>query len=581
MKSRCDLSMAAVVGWMALMLTSPALAQFEELLGHLPESANAIVLVNIKKLLDSPMARQEGWREDPTKLFAAGLISIPAGVDQLVLAAQVDFRSMHPVWEVALVGMGSTPTLPAIAKQYGGLADTVAGAPALRLPDDTYLVRFSDTCLGGFTPGNRQAVAQWVRGSGQRVSPYLQEATTYAHAGTEIIMALDMTDVAALSDVHQAIATVGDASGSSGKADLKALAGLLQGARGVMLGVKFNKNAFGKIKLDLAADASPLSGIAKPLFLAMVARRGVMIDEFQNWKVAVENHRVMFGGYLNSSGLTRLSSMLDLPTPALCTLHEAQLSFDRQQTAAKTPTDATAKTPSQIPSAGGSGPGGTNPSGVAGAGQTIPSTPPAQAPKAPVRNPTATASPGNVPSVPVSPGMEGYPGYVPPSVEATQRYFHATGHLIRDVRNEQRDSRTFGQVAQWYANYARKIDRLPLLRVDDQMLDYGGYVSTEFRKASAAIKESNIRAHAEEVTAVNQGVNMTVNTTTISRRRVVSQEATFTREMTLPERRAVRRVVRAQENAAGMGSAAEIQLKIDAATAEIRGLMTKKYQHEF
>ena len=349
MKPHCNLSIAAAVGWMVLILANPAQAQFEELLRHLPESANAIVLVNIKKLLDSPMARQEGWRDDPAKLFAAGLISVPAGVDQLLLAAQVDFRSMQPVWEVALVGMDSAPSLPAIAKQYGGMADTVVGAPALRLPDDTYLVRFSDKCLGGLTPGNRQAVAQWVRGSGRRVSPYLQEAAGYARAGTEIIMALDMADVAALSDVHQAIATVGEALEGGVKPDLKALAGLLQSTRGVMLGVKFNKQAFGKIKLDLAADASLLSVVAKPLFLAMVARRGVMIDEFQNWKVAVEGNRVMFGGYLNSSGLTRLSSMLDLPTPALCTLHETQLSLNRQQTAGKTPTDTAAKIPAQNP----------------------------------------------------------------------------------------------------------------------------------------------------------------------------------------------------------------------------------------
>ncbi len=41
-------------------------------------------------------------------------------------------------------------------------------------------------------------VSQCIRGSGKNLSPYLQEAAGYATAGTQMIMALDMADVAAL-----------------------------------------------------------------------------------------------------------------------------------------------------------------------------------------------------------------------------------------------------------------------------------------------------------------------------------------------------------------------------------------------
>lgn len=200
------------------------------------------------------------------------MISIPPGASQLVIAAQMDFRTMRPIWELALLRMDSTPPLSELARRYGGTIDTVAGAAALRLPDDSYLVRFSDRCLGGFTPANRQMVSQWIRGSGKNLSPYLQEAAGYATAGTQMIMALDMADVAALGDVQEGIRTLDTGLLNSAKINPAELARLLQGVKGLMLGVKFEKRAFGKIKLDLQQDASLLSGITKPLFLAMVAR---------------------------------------------------------------------------------------------------------------------------------------------------------------------------------------------------------------------------------------------------------------------------------------------------------------------
>ena len=110
MRLRSMVSIAAIAGFGWLNCTSPARAQFDEMLGHLPDSTNALVVVNIQKLLDSPIARQEGWRDDPGKRFAAGLISIPADASQLVLAAQMDFRSMRPIWEMALLRMDSSPS---------------------------------------------------------------------------------------------------------------------------------------------------------------------------------------------------------------------------------------------------------------------------------------------------------------------------------------------------------------------------------------------------------------------------------------------------------------------------------------
>jgi hypothetical protein len=46
---------------LVLAVAGPAAAQFRELAGRVPNSANALVLLNVEKILQSPKAVAEGW----------------------------------------------------------------------------------------------------------------------------------------------------------------------------------------------------------------------------------------------------------------------------------------------------------------------------------------------------------------------------------------------------------------------------------------------------------------------------------------------------------------------------------------
>ena len=53
----------------------------------------------------------------------------------------------------------------------------------------------------------------------------------------------------------------------------------------------------------------------------------------------------------------------------------------------------------------------------------------------------------------------------------------------------------------WFQNYANKVDRLPILNVDTDMLQYGQYVAQQLRNASMAIKGYGINKRVAEVNA--------------------------------------------------------------------------------
>src|SRR5262245_49271437 len=57
--------------------TSYVCGQYKDLLQRVPETANSLVLVNAKALFDSPIAKQNKWRDKREARFSSGMTSIP------------------------------------------------------------------------------------------------------------------------------------------------------------------------------------------------------------------------------------------------------------------------------------------------------------------------------------------------------------------------------------------------------------------------------------------------------------------------------------------------------------------------
>ena len=100
----------------------------------------------------------------------------------------------------------------------------------------------------------------------------------------------------------------------------------------------------------------------------------------------------------------------------------------------------------------------------------------------------------------ISPSQQGSgQGGDDPTVEASLRYFNSIQILLEDLEGLKSKTKTWGQKAGWYDKYARKIDGLPMLNVDKDLLDYGQYVSFALRDASGALKEIGSRSRYRQV----------------------------------------------------------------------------------
>jgi hypothetical protein len=497
---------------LALAPVHPAAAQFNDLVRRVPDRPNTLIVLDVEKAYSSPMAEKEDWRGKIVNAFESGMFMVPPTAARFVLASQLDLDAMQPIWEVALLNVSQEMSIPEFAGQRGGSVDVVAGESAAALPDDTYVIKFGPTVVGAMKPANRQSVARWIESSRDAkrrpLTPYLEEAVGYVQdIGTPIIVALDLENAVAPALIRARLDEMKCLEGKS--VDLEKLSQALASVRGVTLGITLVEKRYGGLKIDFSEDVSMTADFAKPLLLEVLAHRGAMIDEFNDWTVNVTANQISLKGVLEPNGLRRILSLLEPP-------HSP---------------DYTPPKPSS----------GTDPQELTVA-------------------------------------------------LASQEYFKTIETMLDDLRGKRKSTEhvTWGQVGLWFERYARKIDNLPILNVDNELLDYGVFVADSLRQSETAMKGIGAKSGYRKTQLSNVtgsgyyggygygygyggpvaragAVGATVNAAHANLAYRGQEEAQ----------------IRTQERIAGNANAHFIMQGLEQATSAVRRTMTQRYKIEF
>lgn len=501
-----------------MLLLSPAQAahgqKFEELVKSLPGKANTLVLLNVDKILFSPVAIRENWKTKHEETYAAGLSMLPPDVKQAVFASELDLSEMSPEWESVVMRIDDEADLPDLARSSGGRLEFIDNHKAVALPTNAYAVQFSGNIVGAMTPTNRQSVGRWIRETDSRVhpdlSPYLTEAFGYANGlGTPIILAIDLQDVATSED-DLALLKASDNFANQTDAELQRLAKVLAGIRGLTLGVTLGEKPFGKVKVDFADELGISPELAKAMLLRALAKRGAMLKELSDWTPQVNGRQVSLEGELTSSGTKRLFSL-----------------FDRAPSFMKPPAET---------------------------GTTTPLPPP--------------------------------PSDDRPKLYATKAYFNKATDYLRDLRSNSYDASTFGSIAMWYDSYARKIDQLPVVGVDPEVLAYSRRTANAMRQASSLIKSANYQKGVRQANVQPQYVTNTWGMTYgysygwDGYGGPVGSYSTYTSRDYAAENDA-KTTIRREETANAGLSSQQIMHQIEEDTASTRQRMSLKYNENF
>ena len=163
-------------------------------------------------------------------------------------------------------------------------------------------------------------------------------------------------------------------------------------------------------------------------------------------------------------------------------------------------------------------------------------------------------------------------------VIATKNYFESVETLLDDLGSHG-NAKSMGQIGVWFDKYADKVDRLSVLNVDPDVVEYGAFVSEQLRNASMAIKTGTINTGARSAQTWNSGGNYAYGVSGYNGYRYGTgwtYNDAANREVD-----AQRRAIKAEEKARSASTARGIMTEIKNYGGEIRRAMTQKYNVEF
>src|SRR4051812_32719032 len=127
---------------LAVLVLAQSLAlgasSFQELAQRLPAASNAVVAINVKKVLQSPYGKREHWGSNAADAWAKQPVMIPPGASRLIMAANIKTSTMDPYWEMSLIEMEKMPSLQELADGEGGHIDRVWDKDAAYSPINAY-----------------------------------------------------------------------------------------------------------------------------------------------------------------------------------------------------------------------------------------------------------------------------------------------------------------------------------------------------------------------------------------------------------------------------------------------------------
>jgi len=287
-----------------------------ELLALVPPSANVVLVADVEAIRNSPAAQERGW--DGRRAFASGQSGVPPTTQRLLAAARASLTTnRRPDWKLVLLDLPQAPAPAMLARLSGGNVEQLAGAEVVTTPNGALLAVPTDGRVAAYAPADRQAAARWLRAAkspgAPTVSEYLAGAVGRLDQFGELIFAVDLADTVAPSRVRDYLESEAGRA-ALGSRSAGAVAQAAADVRGATLSAKFGTTGVqGTLSVQFGGPASALGPAAKPLILAALESRGVVLDDMEAWEADLVGDAVLMSGPLEEATLRQITGLIAPP----------------------------------------------------------------------------------------------------------------------------------------------------------------------------------------------------------------------------------------------------------------------------
>jgi hypothetical protein len=312
-------------GWIALLApllfatVCPAQEDVAIVLRRVPDWANALTIVRLNALLESPRGVQEAWATKYELGYLSGAVRIPPSVKTMALATRFQANESAEPTTVAVAYLNKKRrlTLENIASQEGGEIEAVANHSVVLTSRQSYVVELAPGLMGLMHPANRQELARWIRFAARNqdpvLSPYLRNAASEGR-GAPIQMAIDLEDIVDPKAVHLWLPNCRVVKNKKGQRE--ALEDLVKGLKGARFTARVDEKTTGEVRLDFSKSVESHADYIKDLFLEALDEIGAALDSFRNCQVRTEadGKTVVLKTELSDDELRLIMSLIQVPS---------------------------------------------------------------------------------------------------------------------------------------------------------------------------------------------------------------------------------------------------------------------------
>jgi hypothetical protein len=275
-----------------------------------PANANALLTVEVAKVLQSPLARKLDWQSKLIKGHADRPVALPATATRVTFVAGLHPGGMRSIWQAALVELPSPPRLDPILRKHGGYLDQIGGKNVAWTPKDVFYVELDQKTLGVMSPGQRQYMVRWVGGkSGNELPAYLKAAQSEAQK-SDAVFALDLKDFVSLTTIRYAY-DLGALSSLEGLPDDGTkLMTALASVKGAKITMHIRDGITGEIVVDFDQDVSALGDRANNFVADVLKWADLYEPTVEAWQFKANGTKIVGEGAMEPDVLNRLLALL-------------------------------------------------------------------------------------------------------------------------------------------------------------------------------------------------------------------------------------------------------------------------------
>jgi hypothetical protein len=293
----------------------PAVCVAEESdLRWIPGTCNAIAVVRMRQLVDSPLGKKEKWGDRARRAYTAGLLSAPSYVNEVVRGTVIPSGAGgSPLY--AIYASRRESGIADVTKHEGARGEKIEGHMAVLSPRNVYFVQLAPGLIGALQPPDRELVSRWIDAgekASNEISPYLREAID-GDNGAQVSIAIDLAGKLNEQSVRH---WINGSSALRARPDRERLTSQLASLKGIRLSVLVTSAIQGRIQLDFASPVGAGADGLRAAILAWLDDAGGRVEMLSRAKARATGNSIVLDAPLDEQALRRLMSLLESPTPS-------------------------------------------------------------------------------------------------------------------------------------------------------------------------------------------------------------------------------------------------------------------------